>query len=95
MLAALSIIDQIFNIIQKLNLGLPAALVLYRNVEALITPGGPADPLPTMDDAAVILLFKQRADRGEQWIDEELARVNALIAEQGASAPVLSAVNKD
>lgn len=67
----LVIIDLVTSIIQKLNLTIPEGLVLYRTIVGLR-----AEQYPELDDAAVIALFTSRADAGEAWVDQELAKLH-------------------
>lgn len=69
--SALILIDLITTIIQKINLTIPEALVLYRTISGLRK-----DDYPDLDDAAVIALFKARADAGVAFIDDILAKLH-------------------
>jgi hypothetical protein len=85
MTAVLLAIEGITKLLERFNKGTEPALKLYRFIEGMFK--GTPDAFPDLPDEAVILLFKQRADKGVAWIDEELARVNVLLAEQAASPP--------
>jgi hypothetical protein len=76
MTAVLITIDWINNLLEKLNKGAEPALRLYRLIEGMFK--GTPDAFPELPDEAVILLFKQRADRGVNWVNEELARIDAI-----------------
>jgi hypothetical protein len=75
MTSVLLIIEGITKILEKFNKGHEQGLKVYRFIEGLFK--GTPEAFPELPDDAVILLFKQRADRGVSWVDEELARLAA------------------
>jgi len=70
--SVLIVIDLVNTILTKLNTTVPEALALYRTITGLRP-----NAYPDLDDAAVIALLKSRAQAGENWVDDELAKLHA------------------
>jgi hypothetical protein len=70
--SVLIVIDLINTIVGKLNVTVPEALTLYRTITGLRP-----NAYPELADADVIALLKSRAQAGETWVDDELAKLHA------------------
>jgi hypothetical protein len=76
-------VEGINKLLTLLNLGAEAGLPLYQKLVELTR--GTADPLPELPDSAVIALFKQRSEDNREWTQDEIARVEALIAAESGN----------
>lgn len=77
-------VEGINRLITALNLGVEAGIPLYQRLQELTR--GTADPLPELPDSAVIALLKERSESNVEWTENELDRVNAIIAREQGNA---------